>query len=822
MCSLIRFETVNDESNRKSLVRKQFAYVTKRMKMEKAVLREKFLEKCVDNKLIPRFLQKFNFPKIDAYDSEKIERFQRKILKDELEKAKKLVLEKQELVKESADIFWKAIPPDITKEEVHIKIENMIASEVDKLGLTHQRKLIHLSEQQGKPLRETNKKAYNLVDLEDTPPDFVLNVLSKGPRHPVRVKFDKLDFLAEMDMLIEHVECFTGPSENIINEINIKACQYVKKMECIREDMELSRMRKWLKQHQIKAVPYDKGVGFALMSQKGYDDRIDNIISGEQFERKKLRANSRPIELVEQDRINNVLDDLYKKGKISKATLNTLKIRGGQIPKIYGLAKVHKEGVPLRPIVSMSGSVYEKIGKLVSEWISRVPESRINCGSKTVTDVLRKGRHRTKIRSNRKLVSFDVVSLYTNVPVKEAICLAAEKLYELEDAPPVDKETFITLAQLCCSDVLLRNNNGVYIQKHGLAMGIQPAPGLTNIWLSKFDDIIKGDGEIYFRYMDDILTDVLEGEERKKLGEINGLHPQLRFTVEVLNNDSQNEDELGRIPFLDMEIIQKNDGNLESDWFTKPSDTGIIMNWYAIAPLRYKKNIVSGFVNRIWSATTNYEAFVRGCEKAKVILTNNQYPKNWVEWQFGKVIEKVHYKRSHPKDGLDERGKKLVPMTENDTEARMKRLVFLQYGGIETERLAEKLVDIGCVMRPVFTLRKMKTVTPTLKPRTELFNQSNLIYHYECASCKEAYIGYTTRHLGVRVEEHHTRKSTAIYRHHQICAGTFDKNGFTILHKSNKSRVFLEAVEALFIHYKKPKINDKDEFRSRQLRLKLF
>ena len=339
--------------------------------------------------------------------------------------------------------------------------------------------------------------------------------------------------------------------------------------------------------------------------------------------------------------------------------------------------------------------------------------------------MLRKGRQSRKIGPNRKLVSFDVVSLYTNVPVKEAICLAAEKLYELEDVPPVDKETFITLANLCCSDVLLRSNNGVYVQKDGLAMGIQPAPPLANIWLSQFDDIIKGDGEIYFRYMDDSLNDVLEGDEEKKLNEINGLHPKLKFTLEVLKNNDENEDEIGRIAFLDMEIIQKRDGSLESEWFTKPTDTGIIMNWYAIAPLRYKKNLVSGFVNRIWNATTSYDAFVRGCEKAKIILSNNQYPKNWVEWQVGKAIDKVYHKRSHPTDGLDKEGKKLVPMAENDTEARVKKLIFLQYRGIETERLAEKLIDIGCIIKPVFTLRKMEPIDPSLKAQTELFSQSN-------------------------------------------------------------------------------------------------
>ena len=76
----------------------------------------------------------------------------------------------------------------------------------------------------------------------------------------------------------------------------------------------------------------------------------------------------------------------------------------------------------------------------------------------------------------------------------------------------------------------------------------------------------------------------------------------------------------------------------------------------------------------------------------------------------------MYHKRSHPTDGLDKEGKKLVPMAENDTEARVKKLIFLQYRGIETERLAEKLVEIGCMIKPVFTLRKMKTITPTLNP----------------------------------------------------------------------------------------------------------
>lgn len=116
---------------------------------------------------------------------------------------------------------------------------------------------------------------------------------------------------------------------------------------------------------------------------------------------------------------------------------------------------------------------------------STIPDAKINCTSKMVTNLLRKGKQILKLRPGRRLVSYDVESLYTNVPVTESINLAAEKLYSMEESPPVNKETFKTLAHLCSSDVLLAYGNGVYIQKDRLAMECKPAPMLANIWFSQ-------------------------------------------------------------------------------------------------------------------------------------------------------------------------------------------------------------------------------------------------------------------------------------------------------------------------------------------------
>ena len=44
-----------------------------------------------------------------------------------------------------------------------------------------------------------------------------------------------------------------------------------------------------------------------------------------------------------------------------------------------------------------------------------------------------------------RLVSLDVKSLYTNVPVEEAIQLAVQMVYENPERPPVEKMVFVNV-----------------------------------------------------------------------------------------------------------------------------------------------------------------------------------------------------------------------------------------------------------------------------------------------------------------------------------------------------------------------------------------
>ena len=72
---------------------------------------------------------------------------------------------------------------------------------------------------------------------------------------------------------------------------------------------------------------------------------------------------------------------------------------------------------------------------------------------------------RKDVGENDVLISFDVTSLYTNVPVNESIEYCAELLFKRVEMKNIDKDTFIKLAKLACCDVVFASHDGVSYKK---------------------------------------------------------------------------------------------------------------------------------------------------------------------------------------------------------------------------------------------------------------------------------------------------------------------------------------------------------------------
>ena len=340
--------------------------------------------------------------------------------------------------------------------------------------------------------------------------------------------------------------------------------------------------------------------------------------------------------------------------------------------------------------------------------------------------------------------------------------------------------------------------DGLYQQVEGLAMGSPPAPLLANGWMHQFDNVIKGDAVLYERYMDDILRDIDSQQVDEKLNEINNLHPALKFTIEREQNSS--------IPFLDMKIHHNQDGSLSSTWYSKKTDTGLIMNYHALAPDKYKRSVVSGMVHRIVRACSSWKFIHESLEKAKKILQNNQYP----PWFYDPVIKDCLHSIIAGKENDNENGE-----PEEKKEGIM---IMIQYRGKPTDKFEKSLKSINAPCKIVKTLRKLKTVLPSLKPSIEKSLKSGVVYQISCSRCNSRYVGQTARHLLTRIKEH-SRVSSKVGSHFKECNCTLTLNDVKILGMCNSQKKLL-ILEALYIEQIKPDLNTKDEYKSHTLIVK--
>ena len=119
------------------------------------------------------------------------------------------------------------------------------------------------------------------------------------------------------------------------------------------------------------------------------------------------------------------LNYILRDNKISELEYYTLQSSEGHAARIYGLPKIHKQNVPLRPIVSMIGTPMYNLSKYLCPFIKPiVAEDYIVKNSSDFTEHIKT----LNINSDEIQASFDVVSLFSNIAVKLATDIILEKL----------------------------------------------------------------------------------------------------------------------------------------------------------------------------------------------------------------------------------------------------------------------------------------------------------------------------------------------------------------------------------------------------------
>ena len=144
--------------------------------------------------------------------------------------------------------------------------------------------------------------------------------------------------------------------------------------------------------------------------------------------------------------------------------------------------------------------------------------------------------------------------------------------------------------------------------------------------------------------------------------------------------------------------------------------------------------------------------------------------------------------------------------------------LILQYRGTISDKFSYRLRRILRVPI-VFTTRKLRAAMPSLKSPVPKELNSHVVYQLFCPSCDASYVGQTIRHLSTRLNEHR-RPTSPVGEHLQYCHGASEIMNYRILSKCTNSSKLL-TMEALHIAQKKPGLNTREEYRHRELTIRL-
>ena len=139
---------------------------------------------------------------------------------------------------------------------------------------------------------------------------------------------------------------------------------------------------------------------------------------------------------------------------------------------------------------------------------------------------------------DKYLISFDVESLFTNVPTLETIKLILDLADGVDLFHNLKRDQLKRLLICCIHESHFQFNEIFYDQVDGIAVGSPLGPLFANVFMAHFEmeymnELRKMGINIWVRYVDDIFASVSRKEQAERvLAYLNEQHPNLRFTIE--------------------------------------------------------------------------------------------------------------------------------------------------------------------------------------------------------------------------------------------------------------------------------------------------
>lgn len=617
-----------------------------------------------------------------------------------------------------------------------------------------------------------NEKWFKNVSSIDIPSD-ISDFLSLGPKFSIPITGKEIKFetiLADVENIIEETptnsrDILRARATNIVtnyyhNSQNLPPSPF---------NTIFNKTKIFLKSHpDLYILQSDKGGCTVAINREDYIQKTQELLQ-DNFTYTQL---TRDPTTSTQTTHNNLIKSLKAKKEISEIEAKSLIIYNASCPKLYCLPKVHKPNIPLRPIVSSINSVTYNLSKFLSKILQTAFQDSTNYNIKDTFTFVNtiNGFH---LPDNHILISLDVVSLFTNIPLNLIKEILRQKWDIITPHTSLSRESFLKLIDFTFNNTYFSFNNCFYKQIFGTPMGSPISPILATIVLDYLLDNtlpnLPFNIPFIFKYVDDLICAVPSDQVEITLNKFNSFHQKLQFTIEMETD--------GALPFLDTKVVRTEDNKIILDWYQKTTASGRFINYFSYHPKNQKYNTVIAMKNRVTHISD--EIFLlANLKKLFNIFLNNGYPKH--------ILNKLIY-NSNLFDG---------PTEPQNTQVKFKKIPYIKELSHQITGLFRDFPQIQIAKYNTLTNRNLFSKT---KDKTPMLYNSNVIYKIPCLECRGCYIGQTSQWLKQRITQHKSdcrvgKNSCAVAEHFQKTGHQFNYDEVKILKQENnyKSRLFLE------------------------------
>ena len=481
----------------------------------------------------------------------------------------------------------------------------------------------------------------------------------------------------------------------------------------------------------------------------------------------------------------SILKNIKAERGLSEETYRRLFPTGAVSPKFYGLPKIHKPGIPLRSIVSSTGTATYNTAKELAKILKPLVGMSTHHVQNTRDFV--EQLKAVRLKQGECIISYHVTALFTSVPIQPVVNIIQQRLAndkELQQRTSMSINHVIGLLEFCLKNTSFVFQGQYYQQMEGVAMGSPLGPIVANIFMENFEkeavDTAPHPPSLWKRYVDD--TFVIQEEQYKNefFHHIKSLDNNIKFTAETTKAD-------GYMPFLDTLVTSQSDGNLATTVYRKPTHTNQYLSGTGTIPYPKKYSIISSLLHRAKHICTNQHLLEEGQTHIQRVLSMCKYP-TW-------AINRMKLKTSTPKTNNNSNSKTIC-----------RGYITIPYN----EGLSESLKNIWKRYGIPVHFKSGKTIKEELmapKDKDHITKKSGIIYRFKCdmLECDEEYIGETARTFGERFKEH-LKAPSPIHDHSNTTGHTTTLNNFSTVgrEEQNLSRLIKES---MFIRVNIPSLN---------------